>query len=74
MASILPEVSEVTGREAKSLMLTFGNQKIWRGGRWIDFGMKYSSEIDDPIKKAANNTSADNIAGSILYINKQYRK
>jgi hypothetical protein len=32
--------------------------------------MKYSSEIDDPIKKAANNTSADNI-GSILNKNKQ---
>ncbi len=30
--------------------------------------MKYGSEIDDPIKKAANTTSADNIAGSILYI------
>jgi hypothetical protein len=48
--------------------LAFGNLKIWRGCRWIGLGMKYGSEIDDPIKKAANTTSADNIAGSILYI------
>jgi hypothetical protein len=47
--------------------LAFGNLKIWRGCRWIGLGMKYCSEIDDSIKKAANNTTADNIAGSILY-------
>jgi hypothetical protein len=51
--------------------LAFGNLKIWRGCRWIGLGMKYSSEIDEPIKKADNTTSADNIARNILYIIKQ---
>jgi hypothetical protein len=64
----LPEVSEVKERGQKINLGLLERKKPARCCRWTSFWGTYTNETDDSIKKAANKTSADNIAESILFL------